>query len=133
MIDGLKVTMSGEELKGKLDERIQSHARQAAHWARQLKTPRSDEGVPMPAHIVENEIERAHDQVETLTFIRDHIIGEETYRLGEYDLRFADLLPDSDLMDCGCLTRDWNPRGQEGRAQDEPGLFDDRDPEPAKT
>ena len=83
MIDGLKVTMSGEELKGKLDERIESHARQAAHWARQLKAPGSDEGVPMPAHIVENEIERAHDQVETLTFIRDHIIGEETYRLGD--------------------------------------------------
>ena len=128
MIDGLKVTMSGEELKGKLDERIESHARQAAHWARQLKASGSDEGVSMPAHIVENEIERAHDQVETLTFIRDHIIGEETYRLGEYDLRFADLLPDFDLMNCGCLARDWNRRRQE-----EPGLFDDRDPETVKT
>jgi hypothetical protein len=128
VIDGLKVTMSGEELKGKLDERIQSHARQAAHWARQLKASGSDEDVPMRAHIVENEIERAHDQVETLTFIRDHIIGEEIYRLGEYDLRFADLLPDSDLMNCGGLARDWNRRRQE-----EPGLFDDRDPETVKT
>ena len=126
MIDGLKVTMSGEELRGKLDERIESHARQAAHWAKQLETPADGDAVPMPAHIVENEIERAHDQVETLTFLRDHIIADETYRLGEYDLRFADLLPDSDL-ECGCLTRGWDRRGSVS-----PGLFDEREVETAK-
>ena len=128
MIDGLKVTMSGEELKRKLDERIESYARQAAHWARQIEAPDSDEDQAMPAHLVQHQIERAHDQVETLTFIRDHIIGEETYRLGEYDLRFADLLPDFDFEDCGCLSRDWRRRRDE-----EPGLFDESDMAPAQT
>jgi hypothetical protein len=126
VIDGLKVTMSGEELKEKLDERIESYARQAAHWARQLETPGAD-GQAVPAHMVQHQIERAHDQVETLTFLRDHIVGDETYRLGEYDLRFADLLPDSDLGECECLTRAWSRRREE-----EPGLFDESDLEPVK-
>jgi hypothetical protein len=126
VIDGLKVTMSGEELQGKLDERIESHARQAAHWAKQLEVSPADDAVQMPARLVKNEIERAHERVETLTFLRDHILAEETYRLGEYDLRFADLLPDSDF-DCGCL-----PRGWDRREVTTPGLFDDRDVEPAK-
>jgi hypothetical protein len=128
VIDGLKVTMSGEELKGKLDERIESHARQAAHWARQLEASGSEDEVAMPARLLERQIERAHNQVETLTFLRDHIVGEETYRLGEYDLRFADLLPDPDFGDCGCLTRDWS-----GQRLEEPGLFDENEAEPAKT
>ena len=118
VIDGLKVTMSGSELRAKLEERIESHARQAAHWAKLRDEPPSEEGVCIPEHLVQHGIERAHDQVETLTFLRDHIIETETYRLGEYDLRFADLLPDSDF-DCSCYPRDSNRKGTAT-----PGLFD---------
>ena len=118
MIDGLKVSMSGTELRAKLNERIESHARQAAHWAKLRDEPPSEDGVGMPDHMVEHGIERAHDQVETLTFLRDHIVEAETYRLGEYDLRFADLLPDSDL-DCCCYLRGWGRQ-----PTPTPGLFD---------
>ena len=118
MIDGLKVSISGTELRAKLNERIESHARQAAHWAKLRDEPPPEDGVGMPDHMVEHSIARAHDQVETLTFLRDHIVEAETYRLGEYDLRFADLLPDSDL-DCCCNLRDWGRQ-----PTPTPGLFD---------
>ena len=31
-----------------------------------------------------------------LTFVREYILADEVCRLGEFDLRFADLLPDDD-------------------------------------
>ena len=98
--------------------KINSYRMTPGHWAKLRDEPPSEEGVCIPEHLVQHGIERAHDQVETLTFLRDHIIETETYRLGEYDLRFADLLPDSDF-DCSCYPRDSNRKGTAT-----PGLFD---------
>jgi hypothetical protein len=105
VIEGLKLTMTGLELRAKLDERIQSHARHAADYAKRLKEPDPNEEDPLPESVMEGEIEKAHDQIETLTLIRDYIVADEVYRLGEFDLRFADLLPEPDFMQCGCFTR----------------------------
>jgi len=120
VIDGLKVTMTGIELRRKLDERIQSHAKTAARYAKLLKEPNPGDQASMPQHLMEGEIERAHDQIETLTLLRDYIATDEVYRLGELDLRFADLLPEPDFMHCGCL-----PHLVERRDPVLPGLLDD--------
>ena len=111
--------MTGVELRAKLDERIQSHAQNAVHYAKLLKDPDPADDNPFPESVMEGEIEKAHEQIETLTLIRDYIVADEVYRLGEFDLRFADLLPEPDWMACGCFTR-----RSEGRDPVLPGLLD---------
>lgn len=105
MIDGLKLTLTGIQLIEKLNERIELHSQRAADYAKQLKTPAAADEYPLPESVLESEIDNAHDQIETLTLIRDYIVPDEVYRLGEFDLRFADLLPEPDFSQCGCLER----------------------------
>ena len=103
MIDGLKLTMTGVQLRSNLEGRIRWHQTEIRRLAKQLKTPdRSEAECAYPDHMLEGEIGRAERQIEVLTFIRDHIVADEVYRLGEFDLRFADLLPEEDPWDCGC-------------------------------
>lgn len=97
MIDGLKLTMSGVELQAKLTERIEAHARYAAQCA--AEPPAAGPGRQPPDEAAAREIEYAHAQIETLTLIREYVIADEVYRLGEFDLRFADLLPEPEWMD----------------------------------
>ena len=96
MIDGLKLTFSGEELRTLLDEGIAGHNASAEHWRGQLaRTPESEtEDEPLlPDHMCENEVERHVWRADVLEFIRDHIDAQETYRLGAEDLEFGELLP----------------------------------------
>lgn len=93
MIEGLKLTMTGETLIAKLNERIRVYETSSER----------------------EELRRA--RVEALTLIRDHIVLDEVYRLGEYDLRFADLLPEEDWVDCGCLDR-WRNQDDEETTED---------------
>ena len=104
MIDGLKLTMTGLALKEKLEDRIAAHRQVAADYVAELKDPLRKDPV-MPDSVLEHEIEAAYNQIEVLTLIRDHVIADETYLLDEHDLRFADLLPEEDWMDCGCFPR----------------------------
>jgi hypothetical protein len=97
MIDGLKVTMTGQELRALLERRIESHNRSAEHWNReQARTPeeQTEDEPLLPDHICENEAERHEWRVEVLGFIRDHVDVSETYALGEADLAFGELLPE---------------------------------------
>ena len=91
MIEGLKLTMTGQQLIARLDERIRFHQSSAARE------------------------ETREARLAALTLIRDHVQSDEVYRLGEYDLRFADLLPEEDWMDCGCLDR-WRHPEEDGTA-----------------
>jgi hypothetical protein len=96
MIDGLKLTFSGEELRALLDERIAEHDRSADRWRhQQSRTPESEtEDEPLlPEHICEYETERHEWRAEVLEFIRDHVDAQETYRLSAADLEFGELLP----------------------------------------
>lgn len=127
VIEGLKLTMTGLELRTKLDERIQWHTRNAARCAQQLKEPDPSEAGSFPQGVMEGEIEKAHEQVEILTLIRDYIIADEVYRLGEFDLRFADLLPEPDFMACGCFSRAGNIGDRRM-----PGLFDEDEEQPVR-
>ena len=104
MIDGLKLTMTGVQLRSNLESRIRWHQGEIRRMSKQLKKEdRTFEECPYPDSVLEGEIGRAERQIEVLTFIRNYIVADEVYRLGEFDLRFADLLPEDDPWDCGCI------------------------------
>ena len=57
MIDGLKLTMTGEEIRRLLDQRIREHEQRAEHWHRECaRTPedQTDEHPLLPDHMCEN-------------------------------------------------------------------------------
>ena len=96
MIDGLKLTFSGEELRKVLDQRIASHLRGAERWRRELSRTKDDEteDAPLvPDHICEHEEQKHLWRVDVLTFIRDHVDAQETYRVGAGDVEFGELSP----------------------------------------
>jgi hypothetical protein len=96
MIDGLRLTFSGDELRTLLDDRIADHNGAADHWRRELsRTPESQsEDAPLlPDQMCEYEEERHVWRAEVLEFIRDHLDPQETYRLGAADLEFGEFLP----------------------------------------
>jgi len=97
MIEGLRLTFPGEELRRLLEQRIDDHRRRADRWKGELaRTPDDEtEDQPLlPDHICENEAERHQWRAEVLGFIREHIESVELYRLGEADLDFGELLPE---------------------------------------
>jgi len=100
MIDGLKLTMSGAGLIEMLNTRIRVHHTRARDNARLLKDHAAGGGKNMPESVLEREIDQSTDRIEALTLIRNHIVADEVYLLGEFDLRFADLLPDDYWFDC---------------------------------
>jgi len=97
MIDGLKLTMSGEELRTLIDQGVRRHERQAGRWTRETLRTTDDEteDAPLlPHHMCENEAERHSWRASVLTFIRDHIDAAETYCLCLADLEAGELLPE---------------------------------------
>lgn len=121
MIEGLKLTMTGVQLRTNLEGRIRWHQGEIRRMTKQLKNPeRTIEECPYPDSVLEGEIGRAERQIEVLTFIRDYIVAEEVYRLGEFDLRFADLLPDDEAWDCGCIPSGFSPGGTLPKKVSEP-------------
>jgi hypothetical protein len=103
VIEGLKLTMTGVQLRTTIEGRIRWHQSEVRRMSKQLKNPHADDESSYPQQMLENEMTRAERQVELLTFIRDYVVPDEVYRLGEFDLRFADLLPEEDPWDCGCV------------------------------
>ena len=99
MIDGLKLTMTGGQLLSNLAERIRWHQTEMDRMVEQRQAHRSLVEGPYLDRLLEDEISRARRRIDILTFIRDYIIADEVYRLGEFDLRFADLLPEDDGWD----------------------------------
>jgi len=95
-IDGLRVTISGEDLRKLLEQRIQEHRRRADWKCEQARTPeqQTEDEPLLPEHMCANEAERHEWRVDVLAFIRDHIDSAELYRLGEADLAFGELLPE---------------------------------------
>lgn len=85
--------MTGQQLRDRLEERIRAYERRTAHNHRELEHPDEREDPSLPTQIIESEIERDLRRIDTLTLIRDHLVYDEIYRLGEYDLEFGELLP----------------------------------------
>jgi hypothetical protein len=95
-IQGLMLTMTGVELQDLLKDRIRCHRDCARRWKREeaRTSEEATEDEPLlPTHMCGNEAERHEWRAEVLRFIHDHIESAETYRLGEADLAFGELLP----------------------------------------
>src|SRR5688572_15731227 len=95
MIDGLKLTMTGEQLRSVIEERLTAHHLQAARWTEEAARTRDDETPErplLPEHICENEAALAEWRAARLRYICDHLDPTEVYLLGERDLEFAGLL-----------------------------------------
>ena len=96
MIDGLKLTMTGEELRKRLDQRVKDHERQAAWYKREAKRdpdPNDENDFGMPEHMCEHEEQFHAWRAKALAYIREHVEGGEVYRLTEADLAFGEILP----------------------------------------
>lgn len=96
MIDGFRLTFTGEELRALLEARAAEHRANASEWERERARTAEDqtEDAPLlPDHICQNEAERQAWRAEVLEFLRDHLEPLEVYRLAEADLDFAELLP----------------------------------------
>lgn len=97
MIDGLKLTFTGDELRRLLHERADAHRAAVAR----IKLEQCADREPtidcplLPEHIVEEMIDRHEWRSEVLDFIRAHVESAESYRLGSDDLEFAELLPEA--------------------------------------
>jgi len=108
MIEGLKLDIGAEELVQRLQERITYHRSKAESYGAQLEklgeiqTPGEDEedivsltrGRESPRLTIERKVKEHLDRAAILTFLRDHIVPGEVYRLNEHDLRMAEILPD---------------------------------------
>lgn len=95
MIEGLKLTMSGTELRQQLGARIRWHQSRVADYQRELARQDVDEStdVRLPEHIVEHMRDEHESRAGVLTLIHDHVLETETYRLGEADLAFGEMIP----------------------------------------
>jgi hypothetical protein len=96
MIEGLKLTMTGEEVRKRLDERVKHHERLVEHYKREAKRepdPNVEYDCVLPEHMCEFEQELHAWRAETLAYIRKHVEGGEVYRLGPADLEFGEILP----------------------------------------
>ncbi len=96
MIQGLQMTLTGEELRRLLDTRAGEYRAAAAHWEREgNRTPdQATEQAPLlPEHICKNEAERQEWRADVLTFVREHLDPSEIYQLSMFDLETVDLLP----------------------------------------
>ena len=97
MIEGLRLTMTGEEIRALIEERIGRHERGAARWKRELVRTAEEQTIEeplLPDEMCENEAQRHEWKIEVLTLIREHIEPLEIYRLGAADLEFGELLPE---------------------------------------
>lgn len=98
MIDGLKLAMSGDEVISLLDERIERIRAiigiKLDAIAGNEPPPRTDYVSQVPAEVVEDEIRQHEHRIRVLTIVREHVVREETYLIGQKDLKFAELLPE---------------------------------------
>jgi hypothetical protein len=101
MIDGFKLTITGEELRAHLRERVAAYREKADDLRRQIKEP--DAECPLPAEMLLDEVERAEERAEEFEFMREHVVELEVYLLGGRDLQFVEYVR-SDvevLVPCG--------------------------------
>ena len=98
MIDGLKLTMTGEELRERLRERVERHRRIVAHYeheATREPDPKVEYDYVLPQQMCEYEQELHGWRAEVLEYVRDHIERGEVYRLAAADLEFGEILPET--------------------------------------
>lgn len=107
MIQGFQVDVHSAELVERLDGRIAHHRSRAASYEAQLgrlaevQTDADDEDDPVrafrqggsPREGLERKFREHRDRVAFLSFLREHVVPTETYRLDEGDLRTLEIVP----------------------------------------
>lgn len=96
MIDGLKLTMTGEDLRSYLKENAERHRERAARWNRErerMPEEQTEDAPLLPEQICEHEAQRHEWRADVMDFCREHLEPAEVYRLGESDLEFGEILP----------------------------------------
>jgi hypothetical protein len=96
MIEGLRLTLTGEELYQLLRERASAHRRHAERWQREAARTadeQTEEAPLLPTHMCENEADRLERRARVCEFFSEHVERSETYRLSESDLDLVELLP----------------------------------------
>jgi hypothetical protein len=92
MIEGLKLDISSEELKNHLSKKIAHHKERERFYAEQVASLTKGGVQPTnysggdPVRALKEKEERHTSRAELLTFLRDHLIPDQTYRLTEQDL-----------------------------------------------
>lgn len=103
MIDGLRLDVSADEIVKLIDQRIAEHRVNAdaddqnAKKLELLKRPDDLEddiwdGDVTATSRLKRRAMRERERIDTLTFMRDHVIRGETYRLTNDDLRTLEIL-----------------------------------------
>ena len=96
MIEGAKLTLTGEDFRKLLGERIEQLMRRAQEWRADAERPnneRSGRAAWMPDEDCEDLARTWEWRAQRLEFIREHIDPSEVYRLGPNDVKFTELLP----------------------------------------
>ena len=101
MIDGLKLDVTADEIVKLLDERINEHVAGAdADESNAQKLARTEDDddccedeTPVSTRL-RRRAQRERERADALTFMRNHVVRGETYRLTAEDLRILELLPD---------------------------------------
>lgn len=101
MIDGLKLDVTADEIVKLLDERINEHVEGAdadeSNAQKFLRSDDDDDGCGDEAPVstrLRRRAQRERERADALTFMRNHVVRGETYRLTAEDLRILELLPD---------------------------------------
>ena len=98
VVDGLKLTMTGVELRAMLVDAAKARVRLADHWKKEAARAHDDKKgggkSRLPGRVCEKEAERQEWRADMLTFLNDHVDASATYWLGRDDLEFGDLLPE---------------------------------------
>lgn len=106
MIQGLQLDVRAEELIERLDARIAHHRSRAASYEAQLDKLAEVQADPeeaddpiralrhgSPREGLDRKFREHRDRAAFLTFLREHIVSGEIYRLEESDLRTLEIVP----------------------------------------
>jgi hypothetical protein len=113
VINGFRIEMTADELIRHLDGRIAHHRAAASECETKRirfeavgSLPEDEEseapflGIwPGYSAELERRVEGHKRKEATLTFLRNHVIAHEIYRLGEHDLRLLELWPHRSAVD----------------------------------
>lgn len=106
-VDGLKLSITSAKLKELVEQRIEYHTKKAAFCegkaSAQAKEQREFDELAeeqfkvgtsnMPGVSWDSQFRHHRDRVTIFSFMREHLIPNETYILGEEDLRKLEVLP----------------------------------------
>jgi hypothetical protein len=106
LIDGLKFDVSAEELSRRLGEAIASHESRITGCERRLRRLEdiqrrtdldpvelgSNGGYPSLRAALERRRTYHRERAAALTFLRDHLVAGEVYRLNPDELRLAEII-----------------------------------------